>query len=94
MLHFASLSTATPSSNADGDLATDLQEYEAGTDPEDPDSSFRIVSHSFASGGTAATLTFTSAPGRLYRIEHDTDLQGIWTNSAPSWKPSDGLAAK
>lgn len=82
MLHFASLVTATPSSNADGDLATDPQEYEAGTDPEDPDSSFRIVSHSFASGGTTATLTFTSAPSRLYRIEHDTDLQGIWTNSA------------
>lgn len=82
MLHFANLLAAGPSSNADGDPATDLQEYEAGTDPQDPDSSFRIVSHSFASGGTMATLTFTSAPGRLYRIEHDTDLQGPWTDSA------------
>ena len=81
MLHFANLSMATTISDADGDLATDLQEYEAGTDPRDPGSSFRIVTHSFAPGGTSVVVTFTSSPGRLYRIEHDTDLQGPWTNS-------------
>jgi hypothetical protein len=81
-MHFANLTTASAISDADGDGTTDLQEYEAGTDPQDLNSVFRIVSHSFGTGGTLASITFTSSPGRLYRLEHDADLQGSWTDSS------------
>lgn len=80
-LHFANLTTASGSSNGDGDTQTDLQEYEAGTDPKDAASSFRIVSQSLNSTRTLASIQFTSSPGRLYRVEHDADLLGPWSDS-------------
>ena len=80
-LHFDNLTTATALSDSDGDGASDLEEYEAGSDPENAGSLFRIVSHSFGSGGSSIALTFTTFPGRLYRLEHDADLSGPWTDS-------------
>lgn len=81
-LHFNNLTTATALSDSDGDGSSDLEEYGAGSDPEDSDSLFRIVSHSFSAGGANVSLSFTTFPGRLYRLEHDADLSGPWTDSA------------
>jgi hypothetical protein len=82
MIHFSNLTAANGISDADRDGATDFQEYEAGTDPSDPGSRFRIISHSFGTGGSLGSIEFTTGPGRLYRLEHDADLQGTWTDSA------------
>ena len=81
-LHFGSLTTATAASDFDGDGTTDLAEYAAGTDPRNAASVLRILAQSYTGDLTSATLTFTSTPGRLYRIEHSTDPVSPWTDSA------------
>lgn len=81
-LHFGNLTTAGATTDTDGDGATDLAEYNAGTDPADPSSYFRITGQNYNSDHTSATLTFTVVPNRLYRIEHSTTLTGAWMDSA------------
>lgn len=78
---FADLTSATATSDADRDGATDLREYLAGTEPADATSHLRIISHSYHTNNSTASLNFTSAPNRRYLIEHDNDLQGPWTDS-------------
>lgn len=78
---FGGVGTATATSDFDKDGISDFQEYLAATDPKNAADSFKITSISHASGTTTTTLTFTSKPSRLYRVERDTDLVGIWTDS-------------
>lgn len=81
-LHFNSLLTANGSSDQDADGQGDLAEYEANTDPDDPASRFRMISHQHSLGPLSiSTLTFATRPGRVYRLEYDADLVGSWTNS-------------
>lgn len=80
-LHFGNLTAANATTNADSDPASDLDEYRAGTLPNNPSDWLQLVSQSLAPSGTAVTLRFTTAPGRLYRIEFNDNLQGTWTNS-------------
>ena len=92
MQHFANLSSATASSNADGDRASDRAEYEAGTNPHDAASLFRIIASSFSDGGSLGDIGFTSTPGRLYRIEHSVTLTGSWSDSSlGTFAPDAGL---
>ena len=65
----------------DGDGMTNLQEYIAGTDPNNAASIFRITSFSHDENAGSATLTFSSVNGRLYRIEYNDDLANTngWT---------------
>lgn len=58
--------------NDDGDRLSNLEEYLAGTDPQDPNSTLRATSAIRTSGGVQ--LTWTSAPGRSYGIEFSDDL--------------------
>ena len=81
-LHFNNLPTATASTDSDGDGSSDAAEYTAGTDPRDPTSRLRILTHLYNSSQTQANFTFTTVPTRLYRMEYDADLLGLWTNSA------------
>ena len=81
MLNFSNLTSATATSDRDGDGTSDLAEYTAGTDPKDPTSTLRITAHSYPSP-TTANLTWTSVTTRNYRLEYDEDLVGPWTNSA------------
>jgi hypothetical protein len=80
-LNFGNLATATASTDQDGDGASDLSEYNAGTLPNDASSQLRIVSHSYPSA-SQADLSWTSVTTRNYRLEYDDDLVGVWTNSA------------
>jgi len=81
MQHFGNLTAANATTDHDHDGFTDLQEYIAGTDPLDPSSNLRIVSHSYDASHTQATIVFTTVPNRLYRLEYDADLASPWTNS-------------
>lgn len=60
----------------DGDGASDLQEYIAGTNPEDSSSSFRIDAFTMKASGMS--LRWAGVAGRTYRVEESTDLS-TWT---------------
>ena len=89
MLNFGNLTAASATSDRDGDGASDLAEYTAGTLPTDPISSLRITAHSYPSP-SQANLTWTSVLTRNYRLEYDEDLVGPWTNSALGTLPPTG----
>jgi Bacterial TSP3 repeat len=55
---FGNLTSAT--SDRDGDGGADAAEYTAGTDPLNPFSNLRILTHNYTAGQTQATLLFTS----------------------------------
>ncbi len=80
--YFANLTLATATSDKDGDGASDRAEYQAGTDPLDPASKLKITDQTYNANFTQATLTWTMVPTRNYRVEFDTDLLGLWTDSA------------
>lgn len=79
--HFPDLTTATAASDTDKDGVSDLAEYRAGTEPDDATDYLKVASTTFSGGNTQATVTFTSDPSRLYRIETCDDLVS-WQNSA------------
>lgn len=67
------------SADPDGDGFTNAEEHALGTDPTDPGSRFRITS--IVRDGDTTTVTWTSVPGRAYRLYTTTSL----TN--PDWQP-------
>lgn len=79
-LHFGNLTTATATSDRDGDGQSDLNEYHAGTEPGNASSSLRILSQSYPSD-TQAIFTFSMVSTRRYRVEYDDDLAPPWTDS-------------
>src|SRR4030095_12742841 len=67
--------SADASQDADGDLMTNLQEYNAGTNPRDPLSYLRLSL--IRSGGSS--LTFNAVANRTYTVEYrDTLSPGVW----------------
>jgi hypothetical protein len=71
--------TSRPGSgDFDGDGASDLREFLAGTDPTNAGSVFRVLTVSSAGGG-GKLLFWTGNPARSYRAEFKDDL------SAPGW---------
>lgn len=60
--------------DADEDGHTNLQEYLAGTDPQDPSSVMRI--ESAQRDAKSLRIRFTTALDKLYRLERTTDLLG------------------
>lgn len=66
----------------DGDGLTNLQEFRAGTDPNDSASNLRLAVE-YVNG--EVTLVFTSLPGRSYSILYSTNLgNSEWTKLADS----------
>lgn len=79
--YFSNLTTATSSSDTDKDGVSDVEEYTAGTAPDSAADYFKIISSTYSGGNTLATVTFTTDPTRLYRIETSDNLVS-WQNSA------------
>ncbi|MDG1300613.1 MAG: Ig-like domain-containing protein, partial [Opitutae bacterium] len=74
--YFLDLSTVDASSDIDNDGNTDAAEFQAGTDPTDPSSSFRI---NIQDVSTDFDLSWPSASGRTYSIRKTSDLGQPWT---------------
>jgi hypothetical protein len=65
-----------PNADNDGDHMTNLEEYIAGTDPNDPSSYLKVDS---INAGTEATLRFNAASNRTYSVQFTDSLgSGIW----------------
>ena len=68
-----------PNVDSDGDGATNLQEFLAGTDPTDPNSVLRVQ---LVSTGQGAHLRWNSQPGFMYQVQVTQTLgAGFWTNA-------------
>lgn len=81
LTHFGTI-TGGPNNDADGDGATDLQEYLTGTDPNNPASALVITGYTTTPGGTSATLTWQTVMTRNYVIEQTMNLNPpLWFDS-------------
>jgi hypothetical protein len=70
------------SADPDHDGMSNMQEYLAGTDPNNASSILRITAESFSSGGTNAALTWNSVATRYYYIQKTPGLSSpVWTDS-------------
>lgn len=58
-----------PNGDADNDGASNGKEYLAGTDPNNGSDYLHILSESFGTEGSSATLTWSSVPTRCYYLQ-------------------------
>ena len=75
-----------PNVDSDGDGATNLQEFLAGTDPTDPQSVLRVQ---LLSTGQGTQLGWNSQPGLMYQVQVSQTLgAGSWTSvGTPRFAP-------
>lgn len=78
---FNKLSAADASLDPDLDGASNLQEYLAGTNPNDPNSVFRIISIQRESDDLR--VTWKAVGGKTYVVQTNANLTGNFANLAP-----------
>jgi len=75
----------------DGDGESNLQEYLAGTDPNNASSVLKITGYSFPPGETSATITWNSVLSRDYYLQAVQNLATTnWTDSSQGLIPPAG----
>ena len=75
----------------DGDGMSNLQEYLAGTNPNDPSSKLIITVYNTTPTGSSATFTWNSVLTRQYRIQGTLDLNTLlWFDSGLGLISPDG----
>jgi len=74
-----------PNADPDQDGMSNLQEYLAGTNPNNPDDRLIITSVTADSYGTCVTLSWRSVPTRCYKIQERASLSSSfpWLDSGP-----------
>ena len=76
--------------DSDNDGASDANEAIAGTDPNDPTDSFRILTA--LSGADGVELSWPAVDGKIYDVEYSADLI-TWTVVAEDVATADGIGA-
>jgi subtilisin family serine protease len=72
--YFGSLTGTDPNADPDGDGLSNIQEWQAGTDPTDASSCLRLMNINTRSAGT--TLTWQSVDNRNYFVTRGTNVAG------------------
>jgi hypothetical protein len=87
LLQVGHLDLMHAASNADGDHATDREEYLADTDPLVPGDELQVIDYSPPSDGTPASITWTTIPTRIYRLQQRTTLDpsSSWSDAGTEW---------
>ncbi|MGB6220513.1 lamin tail domain-containing protein, partial [Haloferula sp.] len=80
--YFETTEAASPNLDSDGDGISNLDEFVAGTLPNDSSSFFHIESILRLNSNEGFQLTWTPSPGRLYFVEWTDDLSKPFTRIA------------
>ena len=90
--HFGTTNVSA-TADPDHDGMNNLQEYLAGTDPNDANSKLQITAQSFAAGGINGSLTWNSVASRSYYLQKTLDLtSGAWLDSGLGLIPPTGTS--
>ena len=93
LIHVGGLNVMTGTSNNDGDLATDLEEYLADTDPLTAGDELRITGFAHAVDAAFSSITWVTRPTRVYRLlersEVGADLKVPWLDVGLGWVTPD-----
>ncbi len=82
-----------PNADSDGDGMSNYEEYLAGTDPLNGNDYLHITLYDTTTGGTSATLTWTSVPTRYYHIQETLSLDSPnWITNSVGLIASQGVA--
>jgi len=82
LLTYFGTTNVNANADPDHDGMSNMQEYLAGTDPNNSNSVLHITAENFASGGTNASVTWSSVPTRLYHLQKNLNLATTnWTDS-------------
>lgn len=92
LIHAGNLATFGANTDFDHDGSTDLEEYLAGTDPNDPNDHLQIFEFSVNNEKGAIRLSWTTQPSRQYQIQMRPRFGGgsIWTDSGLGLQTADG----
>jgi hypothetical protein len=76
--YFDSPTAAAPSADSDGNGMSNLSEYIAGTNPNNPSETFRITSTA-SDGGGSRIIQWNSVAGRAYDVYYASQLAGTFS---------------
>lgn len=82
--YFGHLTGTDPNSDPDADAMITRLEFFAGTDPTRPHSRLQVSETTAIADGSGFLITWTSVPGKTYRVEHSDSPAGPWRDDLPN----------